>query len=139
MKLGGSSAKTGSISGKKIHQSDLEEKNQGRLKPKPVKAQKTTSKRIQCTVVQQYCWFKNYEKAPSFIRNKNTGLCKHAGKTFGELIDYFICGADETCMPCDNQGNIKVCGEVGGEEAREEGRRLLRENHHVSFGHSRGT
>ena len=34
-------------------------------------------------------------------------------ETFGELIDYFICGADETCMSCDDQGNIKVYGEVG--------------------------
>ena len=88
-------------------------KHEGRLKPRPIKAQKTTSKRSQCTVAQQYRWFKNYEKALTFLREKNTGLCRLTGKSFGELIDYFVCGADETCMAFDDQGNLKVYGEAG--------------------------
>mmetsp|Transcript_38277 Transcript_38277/g.92336 ORF Transcript_38277/g.92336 Transcript_38277/m.92336 type:complete len:312 (-) Transcript_38277:1658-2593(-) len=70
----------------------------GGLKAKPVKAQKTTSKRSMCSVAQQFRWFKMYEKALDRLRAKNTGVCRKTGKSFGELIEYFIIGADETCM-----------------------------------------
>lgn len=88
-------------------------KTEGRIKPRPVKAQKTTSRRSQCTVAQQYRWFRNYDRALRFLREKNTGLCKRTGKTFGELIDYFIVGGDETCMMSDSNGDLKIKGEAG--------------------------
>lgn len=85
----------------------------GRLKPRPVKAQKTTSKRSQITAAQQYRWLTNYQKALTFLREKNTGLCNETGKTFGEVIDHFIVGGDETNLQADDAGNLYIFGETG--------------------------
>ena len=98
---------------KSFVQHTLKKRSAGRLKPRPVKAQKTTSKRSQCTVAQQYRWFKNYEKAISFLREKNTGICNKTGKQFGELIEHFILGGDETCLIADADGDLKIVGEYG--------------------------
>ena len=84
-----------------------------RLKQKPVKAQKTTSKRSQCTVAQQFRWFKLYEKALCFLRTKNTGVCNKTEKSFGELIDHFILGGDETNLIADADGDLRIVGEKG--------------------------
>jgi hypothetical protein len=51
---------------------------------------------------------KNFVEALDFLRRENSGLCKTSGKTFGELIDYFVVGADETCMMSDGNGNVKI-------------------------------
>ena len=88
-------------------------KTVGRIKPRPVKAQKTTSRRSQCTVAQQYRWFRNFDRALRFLREKNTGLCRRTGKSFGELIHYFVVGGDETCMMADSNGDLKILGEAG--------------------------
>ena len=88
-------------------------KHADRLKQKPVKAQKTTSKRSQCTVAQQFRWFKLYEKALCFLRTKNTGVCNKTGKSFGELIDHFILGGDETNLIADADGELRIVGEKG--------------------------
>lgn len=91
----------------------FKKKSQGRIKPKPVKAQKTTSKRSCCTVAQQYRWFKNIEKGFRFLREKNTGVCNKTGKSFGELMDHFVVGGDETCLMTDSDGDLKILGEAG--------------------------
>jgi hypothetical protein len=83
------------------------------LKQKPVKAQKTTSKRSQCTVAQQFRWFKLYEKALCFLRTKNTGVCNKTGKSFGELIDHFILGSNEMNLIADADGDLRIVGEKG--------------------------
>ena len=88
-------------------------KHADRLKQKPVKAQKTTSKRSQCTVAQQFRWFKLYEKALLFLRTKNTGVCNKTGKSFGELIDHFILGGDEMNLIADADGELRIVGEKG--------------------------
>ena len=90
-------------------------KHADRLKQKTVKAQKTTSKRSQCTVAQQFRWFKLYEKALCFLQTKNTGVCNVTGKSFGELIDHFILGGDETNFIADADGdlNLRIVGEKG--------------------------
>lgn len=88
-------------------------KHKGRLKSKPVKAQKTTSRRSQCTVAQQFRWFNMYGKALQFLREKNTGVCRKTGKSFGELIEHFIIGGDETCLIADADGDMKIVGEFG--------------------------
>ena len=64
----------------------------GKIKPKAVKAQKTTSKRSQCSIAQQYRWFKTYELGLRFLREQNTGVCNKTGKLFGELIKHFLLG-----------------------------------------------
>ena len=66
-----------------------------KLKPRPVKAQKNTSKRSEYTVVQQYCWFKNIDKACDFLWRKNAGLYRLTKKSSGEVINHFIVASDE--------------------------------------------
>ena len=87
--------------------------NPDRIKSNLVKAQKTTSKRSELSVAHQYRWFKNVEAALNFLREKNTGVCRKTGKTFGELIDHFLIGADETCMMADSNGDLKIVGSKG--------------------------
>ena len=36
-----------------------------------------------------------------------------AGKQFGELIEHFILGANETCLIADVDGDLKIMGECG--------------------------
>ncbi len=88
-------------------------KHVNRLKQKPVKAQKTTSKQSQCTVAQKFGWFKLYEKALCFLRNKNTGVCNKTGKSFGELINHFILGGNETNLIVDADGELRIVEEKG--------------------------
>ena len=85
----------------------------GRIKSKPVKAQKTTSRRSQCNTAQQWRWFKTYNEALARLRRKNVGVCQKTGKSFGELMHHFIIGGDETCMMGDADGEGKIHGEVG--------------------------
>ena len=87
--------------------------HEGKLKHKSVKAQKTTLCRSQCTVVEQYCWRKTVDKALDLLRDKNTGLCRKSGKSFGELIQHFVIGGDETCLPADADVDVKIIGEFG--------------------------
>ena len=59
------------------------------LKPRAVKAQKTTSRRSQCTVAQQYRWRKTMEKAIGILREKNKGVCNvlvDARRNMGEMV-----------------------------------------------------
>jgi len=88
-------------------------KHANRLKKKPAKAQKTISKQSQCTVAQQLWCFKLYEKALCFLRTKNTRECNKTGKLFGELINHFILGGDETNLIADADGELRIVGEKG--------------------------
>ena len=63
-----------------------------RIKKSLVVAQKTTAKRSQIHVAQQYRWMKKYEQAINFLRLKNTGTCRVTGKSFGKLLPHFIIG-----------------------------------------------
>jgi hypothetical protein len=54
-----------------------------------------------------------YEKALCFLRTKNTGVCNKTGKSFGELIDHFILGCDETNLIADADGELRIVGEKG--------------------------
>ena len=89
---------------KKLHEDEI--------KSKPVKAQKTTSKRSMITVEQQFRWFKTYGEGVNYLRRMNTGTCKKTGKTFGEVIQHFIIGGDETCFMASD-GEVCVIGEKG--------------------------
>jgi hypothetical protein len=86
--------KLSQLQSKKHYQRKFLKKHANRLKQKPVKAQKTTLKQSQCTVAQQFRWFKLYKKALCFLQTKNTGVCNKTGKSFGELIDHFILGSN---------------------------------------------
>ena len=89
---------------KKLHKDEI--------KAKPVKAQKTTSKRSMITVEQQYRWFKTYGEGVDYLRRMNTGTCNKTGKTFGEVIEHFIIGGDETGFQASD-GEVYVIGEKG--------------------------
>ena len=87
--------------------------HKGKIKPNAVKAQKTSSRRSQITVAQQFRWRKTVEKAMSILREKNTGVCNKTGETFGELMEHFIIGGDETNLIADADGDMKIIGEFG--------------------------
>jgi hypothetical protein len=78
---------------------------------RPVIAQATTTKRSCCTVEEQFRWFKQYEDALNFLRQKNTGVCRRTGKTFGELIAYFIVGGDESGFIANADGTVRIVGD----------------------------
>lgn len=85
------------------------QKNPDRLKSNSVTAQKTTSKkRSQCNIAQECRWFRNLNAALDFMRMNNTGLCKKSGKTFGELIAYFVIGGDEACLMADQNDDVRI-------------------------------
>ena len=67
-----------------------------------VKAQASTVKRSAITVPQQYRWFMTIEHAFDFLRKKNTGLTPD-GKSFGEVMAYFVLGGDETGLHAPSQ------------------------------------
>jgi hypothetical protein len=71
------------------------------LKKNDVTTQLTTSNRCAIAVPQQWPWHTGYESAIGKLRQLNTGVCHVTGKAFGELLQHFILGGDETCM----QGN----------------------------------
>ena len=75
-----------------------------------VKAQATTTKRTAITVTQQYRWHMMIESCYAELRQHNTGLCKHSGKTFGEVIEHFIWGGDETCLLA-SAGDVHIIGD----------------------------
>jgi len=83
------------------------------LKPHIVKAQATTTKRSNINLHQQYRWFVCYESAIAELRRHNTGCCRLTGKTFGELIQFFICGSDETCFQASKDGSLYIVGASG--------------------------
>jgi hypothetical protein len=76
-----------------------------------VKAQATTTKRSAITVSQQFCWFKTYGNALHEIRKRNVGTCNQTGKTFGELIQHFVVGGDETCI-MSSAGELMIVGSM---------------------------
>ncbi len=105
--------KLSQLQSKNHYQCMFLKKHADRLKQKPVKAQKTTSKQSQCTVAEQFRWFKLYEKALCFLQTKKTGVCNKTGKSFGELIDHFILSGNETNLITDADGDLRIVGEKG--------------------------
>ena len=71
-----------------------------------VKANATTVKRTAITVPQQYRWHMAVDQGLSFLRSQNVGLT-HDGKSFGEVMDHFVLGGDETCFLA-SAGDVKI-------------------------------
>jgi hypothetical protein len=113
--------KQSQLQSKTHYQRRFLKKHADRLKQKPVKAQKTTSKQSQCTVAQQFRWFKLYKKALCFLQTKNTGVCNKTGKSFGELINHFILGSDETNLIADADDDLRIVGEKGNKKHKKKG------------------
>ena len=84
--------------------------NKGLLKSNLVVAQATTTKRSAITLQQQWRWHTTVDNALDQMREKNQGTCKLTGKTFGELIGYFIIGGDEACFMANAKGDGRVIG-----------------------------
>ena len=72
-------------------------------------AQASTVKRSAITVEQQYRWHTTVDQAIQFLRENNTGLTPD-GKSFGEVMRYFMFGGDETCFLASN-GEVKIVGD----------------------------
>jgi hypothetical protein len=62
------------------------------------------------SVAQQWRWYQNVQEALNLLRQKNTGVCHKTGKQFGEVMDFFVVGADEACLMSDAHGNVKIIG-----------------------------
>ena len=74
-----------------------------------VKANPTTVKRTAITVAQQWRWHSAVDQALAFLREKNVGLTPD-GKSFGEVIDHFVLGGDETCFLA-SAGDVQIIGD----------------------------
>lgn len=83
---------------------------------KRVKAQLTTTKRTGINLAQQFRWHNYFDSELDFLRAMNTGLSA-CGKTFGELIDHFILGGDETGMIA-NDGKAEIVGDKDRKKVR---------------------
>ena len=62
---------------------NFKKKHKGRIKPKAVISQKTTSRRSQSTVSQQFMGRTNIDKAIAFLQEHNIGICRVTEKLFG--------------------------------------------------------
>jgi hypothetical protein len=60
-------------------------------------------------VPQQFRWHTTVNQGLDFLRLKNTGLTTD-GKTFGEVIDDYIMGGDETCFLA-SAGDVSIIGD----------------------------
>ena len=56
---------------------------------------------------------KSYEKPLAFLRENNTSACCFNNNCFGEVIDNFVFGGDETCIQACNNGATRVIGSAG--------------------------
>ena len=74
------------------------------------------TRRSSITAEQQFCWHTTYDRASNYLRILNTGVCRLTGKTFGELIRYFITGGDETCFMACELGSVTVIVSAGRKE-----------------------
>ena len=86
--------------------------NADKVKKRLVKVQLTTAKYSQIMVAQQYRWFKKYQEGLKFLREKNAGRCRKSGRHFGEVIQHFIIGGDETCLMADVDGDVNIVGDA---------------------------
>lgn len=74
-----------------------------------VKAQASTIKRSQITVAGQYRWHRMVDKAYEILRTRNQGALPD-GRTFGEVIENFVLGGDETCFLASG-GDVRILGD----------------------------
>ena len=70
-----------------------------------VKSTAITTIRSAITVEQQFYWHYIYESCLDKLRDVNKGLCKKSGKSFGEVIQHFIIGGDESNFMASANGN----------------------------------
>ncbi len=47
------------------------------------------------------------------MQEKNTVVCNKTGKSFREIIEYFILGGNETCLIADADRDLRIVGERG--------------------------
>jgi len=95
------------------------------LKKSTQKVQATTSDRMNINVAQQYRWHRAVDEVYDLMRTKNTRLCKLSGKSFGELMPYFIIVLDEMCLVSDCHGNLRVF--AASDKKKQE--KLLQDSH----------
>ena len=82
------------------------------MKKRIVKSKLMATKRSQIRVAPKYRWFKKYQEGLNFVCNKNTGRCRKSGRHFGEVVQHFIIGGDETCLMADVDGDVNIVGDA---------------------------
>ena len=91
----------------------FKKKHKGKINPKSVIAQKTTSRPSQCKVSQQFRWRTTIDKAIAFLQEHDIVICRVTGKSFGELIEHFLIGIYKTFLIADSDGDTRIIGEFG--------------------------
>ena len=64
-------------------------------------------------MAQKHRWNTNFTAALTFLCRHKNGVCLKTSLSFGDLIDHYIIGIDETCLMTDASGDLKIFGEVG--------------------------
>ena len=54
--------------------------------------------------------FQPYEEYLHFIRKNKFLVCPKMGKSFGEIVDNFVVGGDETNLTADADGGLIIVG-----------------------------
>ena len=78
------------------------------LKPKFQKSQAMSAENNSITLGQQFCWYTLVEKNFNNLQDKSTGRCKKTGKSFGEVVPFFVLGLDDMCIMLDSCSDSKV-------------------------------
>ena len=76
-------------------------------------SQATSTNRSSITIEQQFRWHKTYDNVLNLLRTRNVGLCRKSNKTFGEVIQHFIIGGDESNFMASHRGDAYDIGTVG--------------------------
>ena len=72
--------------------------------------QSTTTDRYDITVKQNIWWHTLAEEQYKRLRLNNDGGLPVYGKSFGEIMPYFIFGFDEESICVNHHGNVKING-----------------------------
>ena len=62
------------------------------------------------TFEQQWRWHTIVNNAFNTLRQRNAGVCRLTGKTFGELMGHFVIGGDEACFMANASGGGRMIG-----------------------------
>ena len=56
----------------------------------------------------QFLYHTLFDKVFNDLQDKNTGRCKKTGKSYGEVMPFFVLVLDKMCIMLDAHGDTKV-------------------------------
>ena len=63
-------------------------------------------------MAQKHRWNTNFTAALTFLCGHKNGVCLNTSLSFGDLIDHYIIGIDETCLMTDASGDLEIFVQV---------------------------